>query len=456
MAHSGEDKAGRAFFDRLFASSGVIANWYPYTDGRSFPHSVGIRKAIEESSSLFVVLSKEMEPKGQTRSWVSYEAGIAVGLNRPIWVFEPIGQKIELPVPGPWGYIQRPETTSTFRTFPYQLIVSSAGTQYPRADSDVWFHAICGDPECGERFVALILEPANAKCPACRKDGTIRKQDQTERRIAILEEPLLKPSPNRPREVEEAVGLGNVRSIAEPYPAPKPARRFQYRSKKEPVHESPDLREKQNEEILGPAFSYVMGISEHSTWTGIGEPPWAALDSYNWLRVPELYRLCLTEMSKRLKQYGEEWGRYFRFTGETAQKTLLDATRESLSGYTTDDGGSILAGRLGVEGGAVIMIQWISTGVFPYIMMNPGNSARAWEQLLKEGPDSLYWTKLIVQALRIKDPAALQRLFNEITQIPEAAKARDIVNAFRNSHRKVYEQALVVRKVLAKRLGVRP
>ncbi len=294
MAHSSEDKAGRAFFDRLFASSGVIANWYPYTEGRSFPHSVGIRKAIEASSSVFVVLSKEMEPKGQTRSWVSYEAGIAVGLNRPIWVFEPIGQRIELPVPGPWGYLQRPETTSTFRTFPYQLIVSSAGTEYPRADSDVWFHGICSDAACGERFVAHILDPKSARCPACRKDGTIRKQNESERRLALLEEPLLKPSPSHPREVEEAVGLGLVQSHSDLEQIVRPSKRADHRSRRNQVRALPVLRREQDESILGPAFSFVVGIPERPTWTGIGEPPWAQIDSYHWLLIPERYRQPLT------------------------------------------------------------------------------------------------------------------------------------------------------------------
>lgn len=203
MAHSGKDDLGRIFFDRLFASSGARANWYPYTEGRTYPHSVGIRKAIEAASSLFVVLSKPMEERPQTRSWVSYEAGIAVGLNRPIWVFEPVGQSIEIPVPGAWGYLQRPGMTSTFRTFPYQQIVTSAGMEFPKADSDAWFYGICGDPDCRERFVAHVLDPRSARCPACRREGAIRKQTLTEQSQSLLETPLLKPTPNRPREITD-------------------------------------------------------------------------------------------------------------------------------------------------------------------------------------------------------------------------------------------------------------
>ncbi len=222
------------------------------------------------------------------------------------------------------------------------------------------------------------------------------------------------------------------------------------------IQQSLDRRRKQDEEILGPAFSFVMGIPEHPTWTGIGEPPWAGLDSYHWLRVPKRYRRPLSEMSKRLQEYGGVWGRYFQFSGGTANKRIVASTREGLAGYATDDGSTVLAERLGIEGGAVIVVAWIATGILPYVVMNPGAADRAWDQLLKEGPDSLYWSKQIVEALRTRDPATLQRVFDGISQIPEISTAREIVNAFRESHRKLLEQAKIVRTVLATRLGVRP
>ncbi len=201
MAHSKEDSAGREFFDKLFSGAGVRAYWYPYPEGPTIPHSKGIRKAIEESNALFVVLSKPMETKPHIRSWVSFEAGIAVGMDRPIWVFEKFDESVDIPVPGSFGYLQRPEMTTQLRTFPFGRIVSSAGTKYPSTEgSEVWFHAICRDSDCGERFVAYVLNSNIARCPACRRKGTISPLTRDEQTISLLNEPLLKPLPNQPRE----------------------------------------------------------------------------------------------------------------------------------------------------------------------------------------------------------------------------------------------------------------
>lgn len=205
MTHSKDDEPGRVFFDRMFAGSGIRANWYPYTEGRTFPHIAGIRSAIEAASSLFVVLSRPMERKPRTRSWVSYEAGIAVGLNRPVWVFEPVGERVDIPVPGAWGYLQRPPLTSTLRTFPFERIIKSAGTEYPIADTDVWFQGICSNPDCRERFVAYVLDPSTATCPTCRCPGTIRKQTESERTEALPRRGYLKLPQFRPWEVADSV-----------------------------------------------------------------------------------------------------------------------------------------------------------------------------------------------------------------------------------------------------------
>jgi hypothetical protein len=139
MTHAEDDEPGRVYFDRLFGSSRIRANWCPYTEGRTYPHLHGIRRAIESSSSLFVVLSRALESNGHTRYWISFEAGIAVGMNRPVWVFEPASEEIDVPVPGAWDYLYRRALTETVKTFQFERIVKSAGTEYPIADSDEWF-----------------------------------------------------------------------------------------------------------------------------------------------------------------------------------------------------------------------------------------------------------------------------------------------------------------------------
>jgi hypothetical protein len=185
IAHSSEDKSGPAFFDKMFAAAGVRAYWYPYPSGRTYPHYIGICRAIKEAESLFVVLSKPMELKPHTRSWVSFEVGVAIGLGKNVWVFEPPHVQVEIPVPAATGYLQRPETTTTLRTFVFGDLVKSAGTTFPPPSGSVWFYAVCGNTECREEFLAYVLDPTTARCPACRQPSTIRPLTPAEAEVRL-------------------------------------------------------------------------------------------------------------------------------------------------------------------------------------------------------------------------------------------------------------------------------
>jgi hypothetical protein len=174
MAHSRDDDEGWTFFDHLFAAAGVRAYWYPFPEGRTYPHWKGILKSITEAASLFVVLSKPMESKPHTRSWVSFEAGIAKGLGRPIWVFEDLREKVDIPVPGATGYLQRPSKATTLKTEVFEGLVTSAGTEPPPfRGGEVWFKGVCRNADCREEFMAYVLDPKTARCPACRKPGPL-------------------------------------------------------------------------------------------------------------------------------------------------------------------------------------------------------------------------------------------------------------------------------------------
>lgn len=132
MSHSKDDEVGRTFFDKLFSSSVHHAYWYSW-EGPKPPHANSIREAIDKSASVFVILSKQMD-QPHTRSWVSYEVGIACGLNKRVWVFEPENiapDFIDVPVPFLTGYIQYPLKLNKKRTFPYNNLVESAGIAIP-------------------------------------------------------------------------------------------------------------------------------------------------------------------------------------------------------------------------------------------------------------------------------------------------------------------------------------
>jgi len=130
---------------------------------------------------VFVLLSPGMEARPHTRSWVAWEAGVAHGLGRPVWIFENVRQRIEVPVPWCDGYIQWGGAPTPLGTFVMSNLVRSAGGVVPSMDptSDTWFEAVCRNAECRSEFKAHVLDPQTARCPVCRQ-STISKRTLSE------------------------------------------------------------------------------------------------------------------------------------------------------------------------------------------------------------------------------------------------------------------------------------
>ncbi len=64
-----------------------------------------IKNAIIQSSALFVLLGINLKSSDYTQNWVSYEVGVADALNRQIWVFEDINNKVLFPIPNVHHYM---------------------------------------------------------------------------------------------------------------------------------------------------------------------------------------------------------------------------------------------------------------------------------------------------------------------------------------------------------------
>jgi hypothetical protein len=216
-----------------------------------------------------------------------------------------------------------------------------------------------------------------------------------------------------------------------------------------------ESRRRLDEEFLAPAFSYIMALPTECPWTVIPEPVWASLDSYHWLKIPVRYRLPLRDMSVRLDAYSKSNSRYATFMGETGWASFGGSVRTALSQYVTGDGTSILAKSVGLESGALLQIQWIVVGIVPYILLNPDDSARAWEQLIGKGPNLLYWAEQVVRAIQKTDPPALQKLFEAVVSNPDSLKARELVREVHKSFGEVSKQAGNIKQLLATRLKVR-
>lgn len=174
MSHSKEDNDGRAFFDKLFSSFQHEAYWYSW-EGPTPPHTKTLLEAIRASSSMFVLLSKPMERKF-TRSWVGYEVGLAVALNKNVWVFEPTHKPrdfIDVPVPYLTGYIEYPERLDTKNMFPFANVVRDAGVSIPQDPDPTslpqFLSSFCAYQDCKAPFYRYVLQK-HWRCPVCRRE----------------------------------------------------------------------------------------------------------------------------------------------------------------------------------------------------------------------------------------------------------------------------------------------
>jgi len=180
ITHSSQDRDGKAFFDKLFASSTHKAFWYSW-EGPEPPHSKKLLNAIRNSASLFVILSSPME-EYHTISWVGYEVGIAAEQNKPIWVFEYFKDNVKVPVPYVSGYVQYPGSLETKKVFPYNTIVEYAGRiggwtgmpiKDPENSENGLIEITCGHPQCLASYYTYTEH--SFFCPVCRNALTIER-----------------------------------------------------------------------------------------------------------------------------------------------------------------------------------------------------------------------------------------------------------------------------------------
>ncbi|MDD5239910.1 MAG: hypothetical protein PHH61_05645 [Candidatus Nanoarchaeia archaeon] len=170
MSHSARDKQGKAFFDALFSPTDHKPYWYSWY-GLHPPHGKKLKEEVMKSSSVFVILSKEMENE-YTRIWIGYEIGLAVSFNKPILVFEPANQDVKVQIPHLDGYLRYPTELPNKNVEPFNMLVETAGIPGDRLLSfiDKYPNSIkvasCPNELC--KAVYWFFSPFNFFCPACR------------------------------------------------------------------------------------------------------------------------------------------------------------------------------------------------------------------------------------------------------------------------------------------------
>jgi hypothetical protein len=179
ISHSQDDTEGKEFLTSLFISASHDYKPFFYSwEGPRPPHAETLRKRIEGSSSLFVLLSPELEDKF-TLAWVSFEVGMAVGLGKRVWVLERlIGSRgpllvssgTRVPIPGVTGYIERLSKLKSLRTEPYYSLVAKGGTEVPIGpDGESLPRMICPRESCQAEYYFYSEGPI-LLCPVCRKE----------------------------------------------------------------------------------------------------------------------------------------------------------------------------------------------------------------------------------------------------------------------------------------------
>jgi hypothetical protein len=199
----------------------------------------------------------------------------------------------------------------------------------------------------------------------------------------------------------------------------------------------------------------VLELPKRWPWEGLQKPGWSEIDPYHWSKVPAAFRKPLRELASRIEAHSKLFWRYNEFMLESGQGSMGASIRAALSNYFVADANAVSARALGMEGGAVIQLQWIVWGAVPYVLMNPKDSDRAWGQLCSADSAGANWASQVIQALRRTDPATLPRLFDAIERDPSATKARELVRSLHESYGRVVEQATIVRGVLSRRLRIR-
>ena len=132
-------------------------------------------------------------------------------------------------------------------------------------------------------------------------------------------------------------------------------------------------RRQLNEQILAPAFNYVLSLPNSWPWEGLSEPDWSKIDSYHWLKVRAKFRFPLVELSARLEAHSKAYQRYSEFMLETGQASFSKSICEGLSKYVNPQDSSISAQSIGIEGRAIIELRLVVWGLIPDVLTNHDN-----------------------------------------------------------------------------------
>ncbi len=169
ISHSRDDKAGLKFFKTLFSASPHEPLWHPCEE-MPRPPGPALLKGISGAGSLFIVLSKNMDD-ARVMACLSYKVGLAAAMKKSIWVFEPQGETISVPVPDLSVYVRFPKKFPKKATPPFDIIAKNGG-HFGNPDffgpRGSVLHR-CSNDECRSSYY-MYSDASGMVCPVCKKE----------------------------------------------------------------------------------------------------------------------------------------------------------------------------------------------------------------------------------------------------------------------------------------------
>ena len=167
ISHS-KDDPNLDFFHKILSALPTEAVWMEFEDMEAPPY-LSIRRKVNSSDAIFVLLSEHLVHRQHTNNWVSFEIGLAgnrksgesEGLD--VWVFEPMGEDISFAVPYCTFYVKYKTPLASLKRLKEMLKY-----KYP---ANLGIELVCPSDNCRMTFRYLGSSVTHVlNCPACRKD----------------------------------------------------------------------------------------------------------------------------------------------------------------------------------------------------------------------------------------------------------------------------------------------
>jgi hypothetical protein len=204
LSHSKDDNKQLNAIDATFGKS-LLKTYQANFENQNIPVSQDIKKEIEKSKVMVVLLGPNAQAKEVTKIWISWEIGLMIQQGKPVWVLEDYRSKVDMPVPDLTHYliwdIENTDHRKFLRDIMEGLYVSQTVDQLknlaevvgeslnrtmyhgrsPRVrrnkTKDELFDTIeCpyvgnqgGDRICGQTFKLVNQELDKITCPSCRQ-----------------------------------------------------------------------------------------------------------------------------------------------------------------------------------------------------------------------------------------------------------------------------------------------